>query len=112
DRAIEETARLEAVQRSERHHLRQVAGDPEHNEHVALGLVRGGGARGRAGRSCRRHRLLLSRGFEVLPMTNLSAWGRLFQGAPRWTGWAFTPSPVRLTRRSANPGYRIATISA
>src|SRR5512133_3663076 len=40
-------------------------------------------------------------------MTNLSGWGRLIQGAPRWRRRAFTPPRVRLTRRR----YRIATRS-
>ena len=34
DRAVEEPARLEAVQRAERHDPREVAGDPEDHEHV------------------------------------------------------------------------------
>ena len=34
DRAVEEPARLEPVERAEGHHLRQVAGDPEHDQDV------------------------------------------------------------------------------
>ena len=34
DRAVEEPARLEPVERVERHHLRQIAGDPEDDEDV------------------------------------------------------------------------------
>ncbi len=34
DRAIEQAATLEPVQRPERHHLREIAGDPEDHEHV------------------------------------------------------------------------------
>ena len=34
DRAVEQAALLEPVQRAEGHHLRQVAGDPEDDEHI------------------------------------------------------------------------------
>ena len=34
DRAVDQPASLEPVQRPERHHLRQVAGDPEDHQHV------------------------------------------------------------------------------
>ena len=40
DRAVEEAAGLEPVERAKRHHLRQVAGDPEDDEDVGrLGLL-------------------------------------------------------------------------
>ena len=53
DRAVEQPARLEPVQRPEGHHLRQVARDPEHDEHVALRLLRSGRPP-RCGGYCRR----------------------------------------------------------
>ena len=34
DRAVQQVAHLQPVERPERHHLRQIAGDPEHDEHV------------------------------------------------------------------------------
>ena len=40
DRALQQPAPLEPVQRSERHHLRQVAGDPEDHEDVRGPLTR------------------------------------------------------------------------
>ncbi len=44
DRAVEEAAALEPVQRTEGHHLREVAGDAEDDEHVRLaGCVGHGG---------------------------------------------------------------------
>ena len=55
DRAVEQPARLEAVQRPEGHHLRQVARDPEHDEHVALRLLRSGRPPGCGGYCRRRH---------------------------------------------------------
>ena len=60
DRAVEQPTRLEAIERPEGHHLRQVACDSEHDEHVAFGLIRCGALRDRLGRCCRRHPLLLS----------------------------------------------------
>ncbi len=45
DRAVQEAALLQAVERAEGHHLREVAGDPEDHEHVG----RGGCAGGRVG---------------------------------------------------------------
>ncbi len=45
DRAVEEAAFLEPVERAKRHHLRQVAGDAEDNEDVGgpgLGIARDG----------------------------------------------------------------------
>ena len=42
DRAVEQAAPLEPVQRPERHHLRQVAGDPEDDEDVGRLLSAGG----------------------------------------------------------------------
>ena len=39
DRAVEQAPLLEPVERVERHHLRQVAGDPEDHEHVGDGLT-------------------------------------------------------------------------
>ena len=36
DRAVEQAAALEPVERMERHHLRKVAGDAEHDEHVGV----------------------------------------------------------------------------
>ena len=36
DRAVEQPAALQPVQRAERHHLREVAGDPEDHEHVGV----------------------------------------------------------------------------
>ena len=39
DRAVEQAARLEPVERMKRHHLGQIAGDPEDHEHVG-GLFR------------------------------------------------------------------------
>ena len=35
DRAVEQAPLLEPVERVEGHHLRQIAGDPEDDEHVA-----------------------------------------------------------------------------
>ena len=53
DRALEQPALLEPVQRMERHHLGQVAGDPEDHEDVGLfGLRR---RRRRGGHCCARH---------------------------------------------------------
>ena len=43
DRAGQQPARLEAVERVQRHHLRQVAGDAEHHEDVGRLLGRGAG---------------------------------------------------------------------
>ena len=40
DRAVQQAARLQPVQRPERHHLRQVAGDPEDHEDVRRALTR------------------------------------------------------------------------
>ena len=40
DRAVEQATPLEPVQRAERHHLRKIAGDPEHDEHVRRTLIR------------------------------------------------------------------------
>ena len=45
DRAVEQATLLEAVERPERHHLGEVAGDAEDDEHVCLARVVGHGAR-------------------------------------------------------------------
>ena len=34
DRAVQQLAHLQPVERPERHHLREIAGDPEHDEHI------------------------------------------------------------------------------
>ncbi len=64
DRAVEQSAPLQPVQRPERHHLREVACDPEDDEYVG-GLRRplaGGLYRLCSGRrACHRFRLLTSR---------------------------------------------------
>ena len=39
DRAVQQAAGLQAVQRPERHHLRQVAGDPEDHQDVRRALL-------------------------------------------------------------------------
>ena len=55
DRAVEQPALLEPVQRPERHHLGQVAGDPEDHEHV--GGLRLRRRRGRRDLRCCAHHL-------------------------------------------------------
>ncbi len=65
DRAVEQPALLEPVERAEGHHLRQVAGDPEDHEHVrGLRACGPAGPRpGFRGGSCaRRHLMLLAYG--------------------------------------------------
>ncbi len=42
DRAVQEAALLQAVERVEGHHLREVPGDPEDHEHVGRGRAGGG----------------------------------------------------------------------
>ena len=61
DRAVQQAAALQLVQRPEGHHLREVAGDAEHDEHVG-GLLPAGRAVTRgAGLDCGCHRARVER---------------------------------------------------
>ena len=55
DRAVQQAAGLQVVQRLERHHPREVAGDAEHDQHVGRLLPTGRG-HPCAGLDCRSHR--------------------------------------------------------